>query len=71
VAVKGVWKPGGSVSGRGSNYSCRSSFGFHGKTFIRDFNFVPSLRLSVFENMIVRKVFGHKMYEITGDCKRL
>jgi hypothetical protein len=42
VAVKEVRKHDGSVSGSGSAYSCRSSFGFHGKPLVRAFNFVLS-----------------------------
>ena len=35
------------------------------------FYFVLSLRLRVFENRMVRKAFGRKMCEVTGDCKWL
>jgi len=37
VAVKKMWKHDGLASGRGSAYSCRSSFGFHGKPLVRAF----------------------------------
>jgi hypothetical protein len=25
----------------------------------------------VLENRVLRKIFGHKMYEVTGECRRL
>jgi len=30
-----------------------------------------ALRLRVFENRVMRRIFGHKINEATGECRKL